>query len=51
MLNWLVETRGLTRQQAYIIMTVAVDLRVGNVVDQPNVAVSAVLPLDIFVEE
>jgi formamidase len=43
--------RGLTREQAYVVMSVAVDLRIGQVVDAPNVAVSAILPLDIFVGE
>jgi formamidase len=44
----LLEERGWTREQAYIICSVAVDLRVSNVVDVPNVAVSALLPEDIF---
>ena len=41
---------GLSREQAYILASVAVDLRVGQVVDVPNYTVSAVLPLDVFVE-
>jgi formamidase len=48
MIDHIVETYGYTREQAYIIASVAVDLRIGQVVDQPNVGVSAVLPLDIF---
>ena len=40
--------RGYTREQAYIIASVAVDLRISNVVDVPNVTVSALLPEDIF---
>jgi formamidase len=40
----LLHERGWTREQAYIICSVAVDLKVGNVVDVPNVVVSAVLP-------
>ena len=39
---------GYTRQQAYAICSVAVDLKVSQVVDVPNVLVSAFLPLDIF---
>jgi formamidase len=31
-----------------VICSVAVDLRVSNVVDMPNVVVSAILPEDIF---
>jgi formamidase len=44
----LLHERGWTREQAYIICSVAVDLKVGNVVDVPNVVVSAVLPEAIF---
>ncbi len=43
------EHRGYSRQQAYAICSVAVDLKVSQVVDAPNFIVSAVLPLDIFV--
>lgn len=46
----LLQERGWTREQAYIICSVAVDLRVSNVVDLPNVTVSAFLPQDIFQE-
>jgi formamidase len=48
MIDWLVKTKGYTRQQAYIITSVACDLRIGNVVDVPNYAVSTVCPLEIF---
>jgi len=44
----LLQERGWSRQQAYIICSVAVDLRVSNIVDLPNVTVSAFLPEDIF---
>jgi len=44
----LLRERGWSREQAYIICSVAVDLRVSNVVDLPNVTVSAFLPEDIF---
>ena len=44
----LLQERGWTREQAYILCSVAVDLRVSNVVDLPNVTVSAFLPEDIF---
>jgi formamidase len=44
----LLEERGWTREQAYVICSVAVDLRVSNVVDMPNVVVSAILPEEIF---
>ncbi|MDI3338992.1 MAG: acetamidase/formamidase family protein [Sphaerobacter sp.] len=41
-------TRGYDRQQAYALCSVAVDLRVSQVVDVPNFIVTALLPLDIF---
>ncbi len=43
------ETRGFNRKQAYALCSVAVDLRISQVVDVPNFLVSALLPLDIFV--
>ena len=43
------QTRGFSRQQAYAIYSVAVDLRINQTVDVPNLLVSALLPLDIFV--
>ena len=42
------QTRGFTRQQAYALCSVAVDLRINQTVDVPNLLVSALLPLDIF---
>jgi formamidase len=44
----LIQERGFSRNQAYIICSVAVDLRVSNVVDVPNYVVSALLPEAIF---
>jgi len=41
--------RGWTRQQAYAICSVAVDLKISQVVDAPNMLVSAFLSEDIFV--
>jgi formamidase len=49
MIDWLVTAKGLTPHQAYVLASVAVDLRIGNLVDVPNVAVSAQLPLEVFV--
>jgi len=40
--------RGYDREQAYVICSVAVDLRISNVVDVPNFVVSALLPEAIF---
>jgi formamidase len=44
----LLQERGFSREQAYVICSVAVDLRVSNVVDVPNYVVSALLPEIIF---
>lgn len=44
----LLQERGLNREQAYVICSVAVDLKINNVVDVPNFVVSAFLPEDIF---
>ena len=44
----LLEERGFTREQAYVICSVAVDLKISNVVDVPNFVVSAFLPEAIF---
>ena len=44
----LLQERGFTREQAYVICSVAVDLRISNVVDVPNYVVSALLPEAIF---
>jgi len=48
MIDYMVATRGLSREQAYLIASVAVDLRIAQLVDAPNVGVIAVLPTDIF---
>jgi len=40
--------RGWTRQQGYAICSVAVDLKISQLVDAPNMLVSAFLPEDIF---
>jgi len=44
----LLQERGFSREQAYVICSVAVDLRISNVVDVPNYVVSALLPQAIF---
>ena len=44
----LLQERGWSREQAYAICSVAVDLKISNAVDLPNVTVSAFLPEDIF---
>lgn len=49
MIDYIVAEYGYTRTQAYMIASVAVDMRIGQLVDVPNVGVTAILPLDIFV--
>jgi formamidase len=44
----LLQERGFSREQAYVICSVAVDLRISNVVDAPHFVVSALLPETIF---
>jgi formamidase len=48
LLDWLTSERGLGREPAYALMSVAAELRVSEVVDAPNCLVSAALPLDVF---
>ena len=48
MIDHLVRTRGLTRQQAYMLSSTAVDLHINQLVDVPNFLVSAFLHLDVF---
>lgn len=50
MLDYLTGERGLGREAAYALMSAAVDLRLSEVVDVPNVLVSALLPLDVFAD-
>ncbi|MGI9262953.1 MAG: acetamidase/formamidase family protein, partial [Woeseiaceae bacterium] len=49
MVDYIVNRYGYDRTQAYMIASVAVDLRIAQLVDVPNVGITAILPLDIFV--
>ncbi len=51
MIDHIVREYGLTPEQAYILCSVAVDLRVGQVVDVPNYVMTAILNKDVFVED
>ena len=44
----MVREHGLSREQAYVVCSVAVDLKISEIVDAPNWIVSAVLPESIF---
>jgi formamidase len=48
MIAYLEHAHGLSPEQAYVLVSVAVDLRLSEIVDVPNPIVSALLPLDIF---
>jgi formamidase len=48
LLGWLTATHGIQREAAYVLMSVAAELRVSELVDAPNALVSAALPLDVF---
>jgi formamidase len=48
LLGWLTAEHGLGQEAAYVLMSVAAELRVSELVDAPNALVSAALPLDVF---
>jgi acetamidase/formamidase len=45
---WLQADHGLSREDAYILCSLAGDLRISQIVDQPNFGVSFYLPLSVF---
>jgi formamidase len=49
MVDYIVNEYGYDRTQAFMIASIAVDLRIAQLVDVPNVGVTAILPLDIFI--
>ena len=49
MIDHLVRNHGLSREEAYILCSVAVDLKVSEIVDAPNWIVSAFLPENVFI--
>ena len=50
MIDYIVKVHGLTRNQAYILCSVAVDLHIAQAVDVPNLSVVAILDLGVFKE-
>lgn len=48
MIEWLGREHGLDPMQAYLLASVAVDLRISEIVDVPNFIVTAHCPLGIF---
>jgi formamidase len=51
LLSWLEHEHGLSREAAYVLMSVAAELRVSELVAVPNALVSAALPLEVFEED
>jgi len=50
MIRWLGDEVGLSREQAYVLCSATVDLRISEIVDVPHPVVSALCPLDVFQE-
>lgn len=48
LVDLLCATRDLTPEQAYVLTSVAADLRISEAVNVPNPLVSAILPVDVF---
>jgi len=48
MIDHIVREHGLSREEAYVVCSVAVDLKISEIVDAPNWIVSAFLPESIF---
>lgn len=49
MIQHLVDERGLSREEAYVLSSVCVDLKINEIVDAPNWMVSAFLPEQVFI--
>ena len=48
MIAWLVAEHGLTREEAYVLCSLAGDLKISETVDVPNMLVSMHMPKSIF---
>ena len=48
MIDWLGREHGLGAIEAYLLCSVAIDLRISEIVDMPNVVVTAYCPLGLF---
>lgn len=49
LVSWLVGTKGLSAEEAYMLASVAADLKIAESVDMPHYAVACSLPLSVFV--
>jgi acetamidase/formamidase len=50
MIEWVVDSKKLTRSQAYLLCSAAGDLKISQIVDAPNWIVSCYMPLSIYKE-
>jgi acetamidase/formamidase len=48
LIGWLGREKGLSPQDAYVLCSLAADLKISQIVDQPNWGVSAYLALSVF---
>lgn len=48
LIEWLVTEKDLSREDAYVLCSLAADLKISQIVDQPNFGVSAYLALSVF---
>jgi acetamidase/formamidase len=48
LIDWLVAEKDLSREDAYVLCSLAADLKISQIVDQPNWGVSAYLALSVF---
>jgi acetamidase/formamidase len=49
-IDWLVREKGLSREDAYVLCSLAADLKISQIVDAPNWGVSAYLALSVFTQ-
>ena len=49
LIDWLAREKRLGREDAYVLCSLAADLKISQIVDQPNWGVSAYLALSVFV--
>jgi acetamidase/formamidase len=47
-IDWLVREKNLSREDAYVLCSLAVDLKISQIVDAPNWGVSAYLALSVL---
>jgi len=47
-IGWLTREKKLSREDAYVLCSLAGDLRISQIVDQPNWGVSFYLALSVF---